>query len=64
MLRSGWTITKPPNSTSGAGLTSGIPAEHVVDFKREVYRRALRYFAPLVEAACSVEIVPASCDRP
>ena len=32
------------------------PAEHVVDFKREVYRRALRYFAPLVEAACSVEI--------
>ena len=31
------------------------PAEHVVDFKREVYRRALRYFAPLVEAACSVE---------
>ncbi len=32
------------------------PAEHVVDFKREVYRRALRHFAPLVEAACSVEI--------
>ncbi|MGH8155449.1 MAG: RNA pyrophosphohydrolase, partial [Rhodanobacteraceae bacterium] len=32
------------------------PAEHVVDFKREVYRRALRYFAPLVEAACSIEI--------
>jgi hypothetical protein len=27
-----------------------------VDFKREVYRRALRYFAPLVEAACSVEV--------
>ena len=40
------------------------PAEHVVDFKREVYRRALRYFAPLVEAACSVEIVPASYDHP
>jgi putative (di)nucleoside polyphosphate hydrolase len=32
------------------------PADHVVDFKREVYRRALRYFAPLVEAACSVEL--------
>lgn len=32
------------------------PAEHVVDFKREVYRRALRYFAPLVETACSVEV--------
>ena len=32
------------------------PAEHVVDFKREVYRRALRYFAPLVEMACAMEI--------
>ena len=42
------------------------PAEHVVDFKRDVYRRALRYFAPLVEAACSVEIGVgfSSCDRP
>lgn len=26
------------------------PAEHVVDFKRDVYERALRHFAPLVES--------------
>jgi putative (di)nucleoside polyphosphate hydrolase len=32
------------------------PAEHVVPFKRGVYRRALRYFAPLVEAAGSMAI--------
>ena len=32
------------------------PAANVVNFKREVYERALRQFAPLVETACCVEI--------
>ena len=32
------------------------PAEHVVAFKRDVYERALRQFAPLVEMACQVTL--------
>jgi putative (di)nucleoside polyphosphate hydrolase len=32
------------------------PAAHVVNFKRQVYERALRHFAPLVEALLSVEL--------
>jgi putative (di)nucleoside polyphosphate hydrolase len=32
------------------------PAHHVVAFKRRVYERALRQFAPLVEANCQVRI--------
>ncbi len=32
------------------------PAAHVVAFKRQVYERALRQFAPMVEAACQVEV--------
>ncbi|TAL72323.1 MAG: RNA pyrophosphohydrolase [Rhodanobacter sp.] len=32
------------------------PAVHVVNFKRQVYERALRHFAPLVEGMCSVEL--------
>jgi putative (di)nucleoside polyphosphate hydrolase len=32
------------------------PARHVVVFKRRVYERALRQFAPLVEDACRVRI--------
>ncbi|HET6631698.1 MAG TPA: RNA pyrophosphohydrolase [Rhodanobacteraceae bacterium] len=32
------------------------PARHVVDFKREVYERALRQFVPLVEDACQVAL--------
>lgn len=32
------------------------PAEHVVSFKRQVYERALRHFAPLVETLLSIEI--------
>ncbi len=32
------------------------PAMHVVDFKRHVYERALRHFAPLVEAMCEMEV--------
>jgi len=32
------------------------PAAHVVAFKRRVYERALRQFAPLVEAKCSVRL--------
>lgn len=32
------------------------PAIHVVNFKRHVYERALRHFAPLVEAMCEVEL--------
>ncbi len=43
------------------------PALHVVDFKRDVYRRALRYFAPLAESACRIEIgriPPAAADGP
>jgi len=32
------------------------PAAHVVNFKRQVYERALRHFAPLVEGLCRVEL--------
>lgn len=32
------------------------PAEHVVNFKRDVYERALRQFAPLVERLFSVSL--------
>jgi putative (di)nucleoside polyphosphate hydrolase len=32
------------------------PAAHVVNFKRQVYERALRQFAPLVEDLFSVEL--------
>ncbi len=32
------------------------PASHVVNFKRQVYERALRQFAPLVESLLSVQI--------
>ncbi|HXS73204.1 MAG TPA: RNA pyrophosphohydrolase [Rhodanobacteraceae bacterium] len=32
------------------------PAEHVVAFKREVYERALRHFAPLVESVCRITL--------
>ncbi|MET0330018.1 MAG: RNA pyrophosphohydrolase, partial [Dyella sp.] len=32
------------------------PAAHVVNFKRQVYERALRHFAPLVESMLSVEL--------
>ena len=32
------------------------PAEHVVAFKRQVYERALRQFAPMVEDACRVRV--------
>ncbi|SEO40008.1 putative (di)nucleoside polyphosphate hydrolase [Luteibacter sp. UNC138MFCol5.1] len=32
------------------------PANHVVNFKRQVYERALRQFAPTVETVCSVEV--------
>ena len=32
------------------------PAEHVVNFKRDVYERALRHFAPLVEGMCRIEL--------
>ena len=32
------------------------PTAHVVDFKRDVYERALRQFAPLVEQLFSVEL--------
>ena len=32
------------------------PAHHVVAFKRRVYERALRQFAPTVESACKVSL--------
>ena len=32
------------------------PAQHVVAFKRRVYERALRQFAPMVEAACCIRL--------
>jgi putative (di)nucleoside polyphosphate hydrolase len=32
------------------------PANHVVNFKRQVYERALRQFAPTVEITCSVTV--------
>ena len=32
------------------------PANHVVNFKRQVYERALRQFAPTVEVTCSVTV--------
>lgn len=32
------------------------PASHVVAFKRRVYERALRQFAPLVESTCQVRL--------
>ncbi|WP_445145261.1 RNA pyrophosphohydrolase [Dyella sp. Tek66A03] len=32
------------------------PASHVVNFKRQVYERALRQFAPLVESLLSVQV--------
>ena len=32
------------------------PAEHVVSFKRRVYKRALRQFAPMVEDTCRVTV--------
>ena len=32
------------------------PANHVVNFKRQVYERALRQFAPTVETVCSVTV--------
>jgi putative (di)nucleoside polyphosphate hydrolase len=32
------------------------PAAHVVNFKRQVYERALRHFAPLVEGLFNVEL--------
>lgn len=34
------------------------PASHVVNFKREVYQRALRHFAPLVETTLHQPIAP------
>jgi putative (di)nucleoside polyphosphate hydrolase len=34
------------------------PAAHVVNFKRDVYYRALRHFAPLVETTLSIELGP------
>ena len=34
------------------------PASHVVSFKRRVYERALRQFAPLVETSCQVRLAP------
>jgi putative (di)nucleoside polyphosphate hydrolase len=33
------------------------PMQHVVSFKRRVYERALRQFAPLVEATCQVRVM-------
>lgn len=36
------------------------PARHVVDFKQEVYERALRQFVPLVEEACAVALANSS----
>jgi putative (di)nucleoside polyphosphate hydrolase len=32
------------------------PAAHVVNFKRQVYERALRQFAPLVEGLFQVDL--------
>lgn len=32
------------------------PAANVVNFKRQVYERALRQFAPIVETTCSVSV--------
>jgi putative (di)nucleoside polyphosphate hydrolase len=32
------------------------PANHVVTFKRQVYERALRQFAPTVESVCAVTV--------
>jgi len=32
------------------------PAAHVVNFKRQVYERALRQFAPVVESLLSVQL--------
>lgn len=34
------------------------PAAHVVNFKRDVYHRALRHFAPLAELALSIRLGP------
>ena len=34
------------------------PAAHVVNFKRDVYHRALRHFAPLVETLLSIQLGP------
>lgn len=36
------------------------PARNVVDFKQDVYERALRQFVPLVEEACAVALANSS----
>jgi putative (di)nucleoside polyphosphate hydrolase len=33
------------------------PLEHVVDFKRDVYERALRHLAPLAESLCHASLL-------
>lgn len=38
------------------------PARNVVDFKQDVYERALRQFVPLVEEACAVALANSSRD--
>lgn len=48
--------SETPEFDSWRWVDFWYPAEHVVSFKRRVYERALRQFAPLVERACRIRI--------
>jgi putative (di)nucleoside polyphosphate hydrolase len=51
-------VSETPEFDTWRWVDFWYPAEHVVSFKRQVYARALRQFAPLVERACEVEVGP------
>jgi putative (di)nucleoside polyphosphate hydrolase len=48
--------SETPEFDSWRWVDFWYPADHVVSFKRRVYERALRQFAPLVERACRIRI--------
>ncbi len=48
--------SETPEFDSWRWVNFWYPAEHVVAFKRRVYERALRQFAPQVERTCSIRI--------
>ena len=50
--------SETPEFDSWRWVDFWYPAAHVVSFKRRVYERALRQFAPLVERACRIRIEP------
>jgi len=56
--------SETPEFDSWRWVDFWYPAEHVVSFKRRVYERALRQFAPLVERACRIRIEPPRSHAP